>query len=144
MPILNEPAKVINERTDHGEGYYECRFGLCIGDRVFMVGIEGYGHDQKTSNQDRAMCEAIVTRWNTAERLSEDANELSRRLKHATRVIRLLAPCLAGIGDQEREALAAAQDYLPNDCLHPFTQWDHGVLFCSECGQQINTGTKNV
>lgn len=65
---LNERAKVINERTDHGEGYYECRFGVCIGDRIFMVGIEGYGHDQSVADADRALCNAIVQRWNAALR----------------------------------------------------------------------------
>lgn len=62
--MLSERAKVINERTDHGEGYCECRFGVCIGDRIFMVGIEGYGHDQAQADQDRALCSAIVSRWN--------------------------------------------------------------------------------
>ena len=64
--IVKEPAKVINERTDHGEGYYECRFGVCIGDRIFMVGIEGYGHDQAQADRDRALCNAMVSRWNDA------------------------------------------------------------------------------
>lgn len=62
MSYLNERAKVINERTDHGEGYYECRFGVCIGDRILMVGIEGYGHDQAYADDCRVLCNAMVTR----------------------------------------------------------------------------------
>lgn len=43
--------------------------------------------------------------------MEQTANAL-REFREAMRVIRLLAPCLSGIGDQEREALAAAQPYL--------------------------------
>jgi hypothetical protein len=47
----------------------------------------------------------------------ESVNHLIAQRDEAVRVIRLLAPCLSGfpngIGDQEREALAAAKPYLP-------------------------------
>lgn len=62
--MLNERAKVINEHTDYGEGYSYTRFGFCIGDRIFMVGAEGYGYDPKVSEAYRALCNAIVSRWN--------------------------------------------------------------------------------
>lgn len=62
--MLNERAKVINEHTDYGEGYSFTRFGFCIGDRIFMVGAEGYGYDPKASERERALVNAIVTRWN--------------------------------------------------------------------------------
>ena len=62
--MLNERAKVVNEHHDYGEGYSQTRFGVCIGDRIFMVGMEGYGYDPKVSEADRALCNAIVSRWN--------------------------------------------------------------------------------
>ena len=62
--ILKEEAQVVNERADYGQGYYECRFGVRIGDRIFMVGIEGYGHDQAQADRDRVLCNALVSRWN--------------------------------------------------------------------------------
>ena len=69
--MLNERAKVINERTDYGEGYSECRFGFCIGDRIFMVGIEGYGHDEVQSAYDRSLVNAIVNSWNAQRDAAE-------------------------------------------------------------------------
>lgn len=43
----------------------------------------------------------------------EQTTQALKEFRKAMRVIRLLAYCLSGIGDQEREALAAAQPYLP-------------------------------
>lgn len=62
--MLNERAKIVNEHTDYGEGYSFTRFGFCIGDRIFMIGAEGYGYDPKTSEADRALANALVSRWN--------------------------------------------------------------------------------
>ena len=62
--MLNERAKVVNEHNDYGDGYSQTRFGVCIGDRIFMVGMEGYGYDPKVSEAYRALCNAIVSRWN--------------------------------------------------------------------------------
>ena len=88
-----EDAKVINERTDYGEGYCECRFGVCIGDRVFMVGIEGYGHDQTQADRDRALCNELVSRWNDGPDfktriipdLEKEVSDWRSRAEHANR-----------------------------------------------------------
>ena len=62
--MLNERARVVNEHTDYGEVYSQTRFGVCIGDRLFMIGAEGYGYDQRESDENRALANAIVARWN--------------------------------------------------------------------------------
>ena len=63
---LGEQAKVVNEPEDYGQGYHENRFGFCIGDRVWWVGIEGYGYDEEYAKQQKALCREIVRRWNSA------------------------------------------------------------------------------
>lgn len=61
-------AKIVNERTDYGQGYWENKFGFCIGDRVWWVGSEGYGHDDtQRVEEDKRLCEQIVRRWNLFE-----------------------------------------------------------------------------
>lgn len=62
--LLGVSAKMVNERSDYGQGYAENKFGFCIGDRVWWVGIEGYGHDSKEADEQKKLCCEIVKRWN--------------------------------------------------------------------------------
>ena len=76
MSYTTERAKVVNEHTDYGEGYGQTRFGVCIGDRIFMVGAEGYGYEPARSREERELCSAIVARWNAGLQ-SEALGEVS-------------------------------------------------------------------
>jgi hypothetical protein len=64
IDYTKEDAKIVREVTDLGEGYAWEKFGFCIGDRVFMVGVSGYGYDEKMARAGMALCNAIVNRWN--------------------------------------------------------------------------------
>ena len=69
---MKERARIVNERTDYGEGYEFNRFGFGIGDRIFMVGSEGYGVDPERAKHDRELCETIVNRWNACIAASDE------------------------------------------------------------------------
>lgn len=57
-------AEVVNEEHFYEQGYRETRFGFKIGDRVWFVGMEGFGHTAEEAASNRALCNAIVSRLN--------------------------------------------------------------------------------
>lgn len=65
MNYLKERAKVVRETFEYGQGYGEEKFGFSIGDRVFWVGIRGYGHEQEHAEEEMRLCTGIVDGWNT-------------------------------------------------------------------------------
>lgn len=62
-------------------------------------------------NQDNGLSYHLNGRLSRLVR-NETGKLWEAEMQSRERVIRMLAPCLSGIGDQEREALAAAQPYL--------------------------------
>ena len=55
------------ERAEYGQGYSEEKFGFCIGDRVWWVGMYGMRQDPENYKRDKAneeLCHEIVRRWN--------------------------------------------------------------------------------
>ena len=76
---LGETAKVVNETDDFGQGYSENKFGFCIGDRVWWVGMEGYGHDEERAKQQKALCREIVRRWNAPNNVICEPHENPRK-----------------------------------------------------------------
>ena len=57
-------AQMVFEREDYFQGYMEEKFGFRVGDRIWWVGVEGYGHSEEQSAKDLAMCREIVQRLN--------------------------------------------------------------------------------
>jgi len=57
-------AELVEERMDYGQGMGECKFGFKIAERVWWVGIEGTGHDNAMSGQDRKLNAEIIKRFN--------------------------------------------------------------------------------
>jgi hypothetical protein len=61
---MGKYAQMVYERHDYKQGYWEQKFGFRVGDRIWWVGVEGYGHDEEQSKKDKGTCREIVRRLN--------------------------------------------------------------------------------
>jgi len=101
------------ECYDYGQGHAEEKFGFCIGERVWWVGIAGFGHNQRQADADRELCQEIVRRWNEAaeHRL---AVEIRERCDVQTRLSKALKAedCQRQRGNLAEAKLAVAVEAL--------------------------------